>query len=377
MATTLKKASRSGNLSIEEQSLLGWADAILNLQEKREAAKSRLAAMATSEESGTRTYKRQDSGGMTAAVSVLERERFRVDLLSAQRGGSDAYFYRAQAVRDVTAAHYGDDDRAREAALQLLLEQTEALRMEISQARSQAVAWCNNSSNTGLNRHLGRDHMEHAYLYLNEKIRVGEDLSNDAVASEIREFFQTELAQHEGFDGVDLTPLAPLLVSWLMLENESQTIEKSVHTVLAGGTLDGMVGLGGRGRGGTSAEDYSGAADNEANGTAEGDLLDLASLYVWDQYWDNESGHFYYVHRESGESTWDVPPEGFVPNSEHGFEGEWWGEGRRAGIERPRQPPLSRTAFRERGVDVGGEVPQLEHPCEGRGDAGGIGSALA
>ena len=54
--------------------------------------------------------------------------------------------------------------------------------------------------------------------------------------------------------------------------------------------------------------------------------------------------------------------------------GAWVGE---PAIERPRQPPSSRTALCERGVDVGGEVPRLEHPCEGRGDTGGIGSALA
>ena len=50
---------------------------------------------------------------------------------------------------------------------------------------------------------------------------------------------------------------------------------------------------------------------------------------------------------------------------EKGTKGEWWGVGRRASIERPRQPPSSRTALCERGVDVGGEVPRLEHPCEG------------
>ena len=289
LATSLKEAHNSNTLPLHEQSLLGWADAVL--------------AMASI---GTATE--------TDVVIVRDRlrlERFRVDVMAAQRGQDD---YRAARQRAVDMRGNPDD------RLALLFEQNTDLMRDLSKARGRCLKLCRRVDSNGMET-LDADSRESLYFFLNEKILRSADLANDA---------NLILAHLQTFQGGKnqqrVEALVPSMISWLVLENEWRSIEKAIHALLSNeftgdfnmdatpprqsGEL--LMTIGGPSPLPRIRKDGAGVT---RGGFEEPHELEPArgSSLTWVQYVDEDSGCYYYCNALTGESQWEPPEAPFTP----------------------------------------------------------------
>ncbi|DAZ94940.1 TPA: hypothetical protein N0F65_012657 [Lagenidium giganteum] len=279
LARSILEAKQLGQLDPAEESYLPWAEAFVQLTESNTSAETTTQEEKQYDEASTSQAYEEYSACETpapdsSAIPVeneqmkelersLMRERFKVDLLIAQRI-ADANAETKRQLLHLTAAEiaaeeakeaYGNSD---EEDLEALFKQVDKVAERLKIVKAKCFEFKN----------IAQDKMDLMYLFLKEKIHHHEDLVSQV--KDISDFIFSHIEQSDA-------ALVPLLLEWLLLESEAQRAQSQIHEML------------GQGQSAPPVPD-------------EGYFV---------QMWDENSQCFYYCNNVTFVSVWEPPACGY------------------------------------------------------------------
>ncbi|KUF83314.1 hypothetical protein AM587_10016105 [Phytophthora nicotianae] len=194
---------------------------------------------------------------MQELEKTLIRERFKVDLLVAQRI-ADANAQMKKQMLNLAAAVVNQDEQVEDVAISEeeelagLFKHIETIGDRLKDVKARCFIF----------ESVTQQQMDTIYLYLKEKVHYKQDLVSQE--KEIATFIFTQIQEKD-------ESLIPLMLEWLLLESEQLRTQNQIQEHLAGPRDEGY----------------------------------------WTQVWDEASQAFYYVNSESQESVWEPPAAGF------------------------------------------------------------------
>ncbi|KAG7401345.1 hypothetical protein PHYBOEH_001761 [Phytophthora boehmeriae] len=271
IARSIMEAQALGQLDETEASWVPWAQALVEMcqgeQDTAPAETSMTAGCCGSEAKEAAGFKAEAKHGdgdeirdgrMEALEKILIRERFKVDLLVAQRI-ADANAQMKKQMLNLVAEAVDQDERevfppenTAEDELAGLFKHIETIQERLKDVKSRCFKFEN----------VKREQMDTVYLYLKEKVHYRQDLVSQE--KEISAFIFTHIQEKD-------ESLIPLMLEWLLLESEQLRTQNQIQESLSS----------------TQEEGY------------------------WTQAWDDASQAFYYVNSVTKESVWDPPVAGY------------------------------------------------------------------
>ncbi|KAG6613288.1 uncharacterized protein IUM83_17118 [Phytophthora cinnamomi] len=268
IARSILEAHARGQLDETEASWLPWAEAFVQMSQAAAPAESGVAteeefdqakdspdeAKAETKDTAEDGEDEKDDGRMQELEKTLIRERFKVDLLVAQRIADSNAQMKKQMLNLVAEAvdrdELGDDlstpEQAAEEELAGLFTHIETIGERLKDVKSRCFKF----------ESVTQQQMDTIYLFLKEKVHYKQDLV--AQERDISAFIFTQI--HEKDEA-----LIPLMLEWLLLESEQLRTQNQIQEHLAGPRDEGY----------------------------------------WTQVWDEASQAFYYVNSVSKESVWE------------------------------------------------------------------------
>ncbi|POM80741.1 Hypothetical protein PHPALM_1381 [Phytophthora palmivora] len=279
IARSILEAHARGQLDEAEASWLPWAEAFVQMSRseqsaapvgcdvsgEEETAQAKEPSEAKEESKGTTEDdpSEKEDRRLQEMEKILIRERFKVDLLVAQRI-ADANAQMKKQMLKLAATEANRDEQTEDLVLSAeeelagLFKQIETIGDRLKDVKSRCFKF----------ESVSQQQMDTVYLYLKEKVHYKQDLASQE--REISTFIFTQI--HEKDES-----LIPLMLEWLLLESEQLRTQNQIQEHLTG----------------TRDEGY------------------------WTQAWDEASQAFYYVNSVSNESVWEPPAAGFYDiNSE-------------------------------------------------------------
>ncbi|KAG6609088.1 uncharacterized protein IUM83_13409 [Phytophthora cinnamomi] len=274
IARSILEAHARGQLDETEASWLPWAEAFVQMSQAAAPAESGVAtegefdqakdspdeAKAETKDTAEDGEDEKEDGRMQELEKTLIRERFKVDLLVAQRIADSNVQMKKQmlnlAAEAVDRDELGDDlstpEQAAEEELTGLFTHIETIGERLKDVKSRCFKF----------ESVTQQQMDTIYLFLKEKVHYKQDLV--AQERDISAFIFTQI--HEKDEA-----LIPLMLEWLLLESEQLRTQNQIQEHLAGPRDEGY----------------------------------------WAQVWDEASQAFYYVNSVSKESVWEPPSVGY------------------------------------------------------------------
>ncbi|KAG7376871.1 hypothetical protein PHYPSEUDO_012636 [Phytophthora pseudosyringae] len=270
IARSILEAHARGQLDEAEASWLPWAQAFVQMsqaaapvesgasvEESTAEAKEESDAKAETKGSAEDDPEEREDCRLQELEKILIRERFKVDLLVAQRI-ADANAQMKKQMLNLAAEVVNQDEQIEDLAVSAEEELTGLFaQIEVIGGRLKDV-----KARCFIFESVTQQQMDTIYLYLKEKVHYKQDLVSQE--KEISAFIFTHI--HEKNES-----LIPLMLEWLLLESEQLRTQKQIQEHLAG----------------PRDEDY------------------------WTQAWDEASQAFYYANSVSKESVWEPPVAGF------------------------------------------------------------------
>ncbi|KAG1697154.1 hypothetical protein DVH05_017539 [Phytophthora capsici] len=275
IARSILEAHARGQLDEAEASWLPWALAFVQMSqaaspiegenvvgETVEEAKE-IEAKAETKDNFDEDSEVQGDPRMQELEKILIRERFKVDLLVAQRI-ADANTQMKKQMLNLAAEIVNQDEQMEDLTLSAeeelagLFTHIETIGERLKDVKARCFKF----------ESISRQQMDTIYLYLKEKVHYKQDLVSQE--KEIATFIFTQIQEKD-------ESLIPLMLEWLLLESEQLRTQNQIQEHLAGPRDEGY----------------------------------------WTQVWDEGSQAFYYVNSVSKESVWDAPSAGYYDiNSE-------------------------------------------------------------
>ncbi|KAH7484683.1 uncharacterized protein KRP23_3739 [Phytophthora ramorum] len=272
IARSILEAHARGQLDESEASWLPWAQAFVQMSQCDQAAAPTetaagaedYSAEAVESSEAKAETKGADEGEpdekkdsrMQELEKILIRERFKVDLLVAQRIAEantqmkkQMLNLAAEAVQDEQAE---DLTTSAEEELAGLFTQIETIQERLKDVKARCFKF----------ESVTQQQMDAVYLFLKEKVHHKQDLVSQE--KEISGFIFTQIREKD-------EALVPLMLEWLLLESEQLRTQNQIQEHLAGPRDEGY----------------------------------------WAQAWDDASQAFYYINSVSKESVWEPPAAGF------------------------------------------------------------------
>ncbi|KAK1946002.1 hypothetical protein P3T76_003050 [Phytophthora citrophthora] len=275
IARSILEAHARGQLDESEASWLPWAEAFVQMSQAASPAETEavveetveeakeIEAKAETKDNAEEDSEVQEDSRMQELERILIRERFKVDLLVAQRV-ADANIQMKKQMLNLAAEIVNQDEQmedqtlSAEEELASLFTHIETIGERLKDVKSRCFKF----------EGISQQQMDTIYLYLKEKVHYKQDLVSQE--KEIATFIFTQI--HEKDES-----LIPLMLEWLLLESEQLRTQSQIQEHLAGPPDEGY----------------------------------------WTQVWDEASQAFYYVNSVSKESVWDPPSAGYYDiNSE-------------------------------------------------------------
>ncbi|ETI45781.1 hypothetical protein F443_09722 [Phytophthora nicotianae P1569] len=266
IARSLLEAHARGQLDEAEASWLPWAQAFVQMseatapsvggEESTVEAKESEARAETKDTAEDEPEEKEDIR-MQELEKTLIRERFKVDLLVAQRI-ADANAQMKKQMLNLAAAVVNQDEQVEDVAISEeeelagLFKHIETIGDRLKDVKARCFIF----------ESVTQQQMDTIYLYLKEKVHYKQDLVSQE--KEIATFIFTQVQEKD-------ESLIPLMLEWLLLESEQLRTQNQIQEHLAGPRDEGY----------------------------------------WTQVWDEASQAFYYVNSESQESVWEPPAAGF------------------------------------------------------------------
>ncbi|ETO74439.1 hypothetical protein F444_09786 [Phytophthora nicotianae P1976] len=266
IARSLLEAHARGQLDEAEASWLPWAQAFVQMseatapsvggEESTVEAKESEARAETKDTAEDEPEEKEDIR-MQELEKTLIRERFKVDLLVAQRI-ADANAQMKKQMLNLAAAVVNQDEQVEDVAISAeeelagLFKHIETIGDRLKDVKARCFIF----------ESVTQQQMDTIYLYLKEKVHYKQDLVSQE--KEIATFIFTQIQEKD-------ESLIPLMLEWLLLESEQLRTQNQIQEHLAGPRDEGY----------------------------------------WTQVWDEASQAFYYVNSESQESVWEPPAAGF------------------------------------------------------------------
>ncbi|ETN20870.1 hypothetical protein PPTG_01244 [Phytophthora nicotianae INRA-310] len=266
IARSLLEAHARGQLDEAEASWLPWAQAFVQMseatapsvggEESTVEAKESEARAETKDTAEDEPEEKEDIR-MQELEKTLIRERFKVDLLVAQRI-ADANAQMKKQMLNLAAAVVNQDEQVEDVAISAeeelagLFKHIETIGDRLKDVKARCFIF----------ESVTQQQMDTIYLYLKEKVHYKQDLVSQE--KEIATFIFTQVQEKD-------ESLIPLMLEWLLLESEQLRTQNQIQEHLAGPRDEGY----------------------------------------WTQVWDEASQAFYYVNSESQESVWEPPAAGF------------------------------------------------------------------
>ncbi|KUF87466.1 hypothetical protein AM587_10010688 [Phytophthora nicotianae] len=266
IARSLLEAHARGQLDEAEASWLPWAQAFVQMseatapsvggEESTVEAKESEARAETKDTAEDEPEEKEDIR-MQELEKTLIRERFKVDLLVAQRI-ADANAQMKKQMLNLAAAVVNQDEQVEDVAISEeeelagLFKHIETIGDRLKDVKARCFIF----------ESVTQQQMDTIYLYLKEKVHYKQDLVSQE--KEIATFIFTQIQEKD-------ESLIPLMLEWLLLESEQLRTQNQIQEHLAGPRDEGY----------------------------------------WTQVWDEASQAFYYVNSESQESVWEPPAAGF------------------------------------------------------------------
>ncbi|KAL3666983.1 hypothetical protein V7S43_007928 [Phytophthora oleae] len=283
IARSILEAHARGQLDEAEASWLPWAEAFVQVSQAAslaesgaivtkavEEAKEECEAKAETKDNVEEDLEVQEDTRMHELEKILIRERFKVDLLVAQRI-ADANAQMKKQMLNLAAEIVNQDEQMEEVTLSAeeelagLFTHIETIGERLKDVKARCFKF----------EGISQQQMDTIYLYLKEKVYYKQDLVSQE--KEIATFIFTQIQEKD-------ESLIPLMLEWLLLESEQLRTQTQIQEHLAGPRDEGY----------------------------------------WTQAWDEASQAFYYVNSVSKESVWEPPSAGYYDiNSEFqvpGFE---------------------------------------------------------
>ncbi|KAG3200531.1 hypothetical protein JG687_00002165 [Phytophthora cactorum] len=263
IARSILEAHAKDQLDEAEASWLPWAQAFVQMSEAGVSVEESTVeakedeAKAEAKESTENDPEEKEDSRMHELEKILIRERFKVDLLVAQRI-ADANAQMKKQMLNLAAEVVNQDEQIEDVAISAeeelagLFKHIETIGDRLKDVKARCFKF----------ESVNQQQMDTIYLYLKEKVHHKQDLVSQE--REISAFIFTQI--HEKDES-----LVPLMLEWLLLESEQLRTQNQIQEHLAGPRDEGY----------------------------------------WTQAWDDASQAFYYVNSESKESVWEPPAAGF------------------------------------------------------------------
>ncbi|KAG6972466.1 hypothetical protein JG688_00003980 [Phytophthora aleatoria] len=263
IARSILEAHTKGQLDEAEASWLPWAQAFVQMSEAGVSVEVSTVEAKEDEAKAEAKYSTEDDpeekedSRMHELEKILIRERFKVDLLVAQRI-ADANAQMKKQMLNLAAEVVNQDEQIEDVAISAeeelagLFKHIETIGDRLKDVKARCFKF----------ESINQQQMDTIYLYLKEKVHHKQDLVSQE--REISAFIFTQI--HEKDES-----LVPLMLEWLLLESEQLRTQNQIQEHLAGPRDEGY----------------------------------------WTQAWDEASQAFYYVNSESKESVWEPPAAGF------------------------------------------------------------------
>ncbi|OWZ23904.1 hypothetical protein PHMEG_0001128 [Phytophthora megakarya] len=270
IARSILEAHARGQLDEAEASWIPWAEAFVQMSQTATPAEidTKIEESATqAKESGeakeeAKSSAEDDPGEkedcrLQEMEKILIRERFKVDLLVAQRI-ADANAEMKKQMLNLAAKEANQDEQTEDVVLSPeeelagLFKQIETIGERLKDVKSRCFKF----------ESVTQQQMDTVYLYLKEKVHYKQDLASQE--REISTFIFTQIQEKD-------ETLIPTMLEWLLLESEQLRTQKQIQEHLAGPREEGY----------------------------------------WTQAWDDASQAFYYVNSASRESVWEPPVAGW------------------------------------------------------------------
>ncbi|KAF4139788.1 WW domain-containing protein [Phytophthora infestans] len=261
IARSILKAHARGQLDEAEAIWLPWAQAFVQMSQatasSEELAVEESEAKAEAKVISENDPEDKEDTRMHELEKILIRERFKVDLLVAQRI-ADANTQMKKQMLNLAAEVVNQDEQVDDVAISAeeelarLFKHIKTIGDRLKDVKIRCFKF----------ESVTQQQMDTIYLYLKEKVHYKQDLVSQE--KEIAAFIFMQI--HEKDES-----LVPLILEWLLLESEQLRTQTQIQEHLAGPRDEGY----------------------------------------WTQEWDESSQAFYYVNSESKESVWEPPAAGF------------------------------------------------------------------
>ncbi|KAE9012127.1 hypothetical protein PR001_g14508 [Phytophthora rubi] len=273
IARSILEAHARGQLDEAEASWLPWAEAFVQMSQAAAPAEGVAAvgeytdhakgspdeAKAEPKDDAEDDLDEKGDDRMHELEKILIRERFKVDLLVAQRI-ADANAHMKKQMLNLAAEAVDQDEQIDDLSTQKTAEEElaglfthiETIGERLKDVKSRCFKF----------ESVTQQQMDTIYLFLKEKVHHRQDLV--AQERDISAFIFKQIQEKD-------EALIPLMLEWLLLESEQLRTQNQIQEHLAGPRDDGY----------------------------------------WTQVWDEASQAFYYVNSVSKESIWESPSVGY------------------------------------------------------------------